>query len=137
MSDLPAVLPPVLVHVRLPLQLAIVALLVTGPDACSRDHLTAAAPPAALTARSPQSQAGTAGVVAPQPPVARATDAAGRGFEADVGGATPIASWDVQADGERFLTLAIHYDSVGGYGHPPAPEIHLVLNWLRELEASR
>jgi hypothetical protein len=58
-------------------------------------------------------------------------------FKANVGGATPIRSWDVRADGERFLTLRIHLDSAGVYGDPPAPEIHLVLNWLRELEASR
>jgi hypothetical protein len=58
---------------------AIVVLLVAGPGACGHDGPTAPGPPVALAARSPASQAGTAGAVAPQAPVVRVTDAAGRG----------------------------------------------------------
>ena len=58
---------------------AVLPLLVAGSGGCGHDSPTAPGPPAALAAHSPVSQAGTAGAVAPQPPIARVTDADGRG----------------------------------------------------------
>ena len=52
-------------------------------------------------------------------------------FLGEVGGASPIRSWDLSADGQRILALQAAEDDA--LAEPPASVIHLVLNWATEL----
>jgi hypothetical protein len=86
---------------------AIVALLVAAPSACRPDSATAAGPPVAMAAHSPESQAGTAGAVAPRPPVARVTDAAGRGVPG-------VSVTFAETSGDGSVAQAIRVTDVNG-----------------------
>jgi len=54
-------------------------------------------------------------------------------FSGVMGGTRPLRSWDVTADGQRFVALTDDPDDVEAV--PPATEIHVVLNWFTELRA--
>jgi len=92
---------------RCRMRAAIVGLLVVGAGACAHDTPTAPGPPVALAAHSPESQTGIAGAVAPRSPVARVTDAAGRGVQG-------VSVTFAESSGEGSVGQATRVTNVNG-----------------------
>jgi hypothetical protein len=50
-------------------------------------------------------------------------------FESTGGGTTPLRSYDITADGQRFIGFRVVNDP-----EPPITQMHVVLNWVEELK---